>query len=112
MDMFKHVYLCGFGLSPPLPCFASILVTIQACLKFEPAGTLFGIVSKILSNDGWRRGKTLTTQSITVCTQGVKKDKVSAFIVERAFGGVTNGKPEDKLGIRGSNSKHFNMQYM
>ena len=32
------------------------------------------------------------------------KDKVTAFIVERAFGGVTNGKPEDKLGIRGSNS--------
>ena len=30
---------------------------------------------------------------------------MSAFIVERAFGGVTNGKPEDKLGIRGSNSQ-------
>lgn len=36
---------------------------------------------------------------------GVKKDKISAFIVERAFGGITSGKPEDKLGIRGSNSK-------
>ncbi|XP_045707821.1 complex I assembly factor ACAD9, mitochondrial isoform X3 [Phyllostomus hastatus] len=31
------------------------------------------------------------------------KDKITAFIVERDFGGVTNGKPEDKLGIRGSN---------
>ena len=29
---------------------------------------------------------------------------MTAFIVERSFGGVTNGKPEDKLGIRGSNS--------
>lgn len=38
---------------------------------------------------------------------GVKKDKISAFIVERAFGGVTSGKPEDKLGIRGSNSEPF-----
>lgn len=36
---------------------------------------------------------------------GVTKDKITAFIVERAFGGVTHGKPEDKLGIRGSNSK-------
>lgn len=36
---------------------------------------------------------------------GVKKDKSTAFIVERAFGGITSGKPEDKLGIRGSNSK-------
>lgn len=36
---------------------------------------------------------------------GTRKDKVTAFIVERAFGGVASGKPEDKLGIRGSNSK-------
>jgi alkylation response protein AidB-like acyl-CoA dehydrogenase len=33
-----------------------------------------------------------------------KRDVVTAFIVERDFGGVTNGKPEDKLGIRGSNT--------
>ena len=26
-------------------------------------------------------------------------------MVERAFGGVSNGKPEDKMGIRGSNSE-------
>ena len=40
-----------------------------------------------------------------VVVDGEKKDKVTAFIVERAFGGVVSGKPEDKLGIRGSNSK-------
>lgn len=39
-------------------------------------------------------------------TQGEKQDKITAFIVERAFGGVTSGKPEDKLGIRGSNSEY------
>ncbi|TNN79613.1 Acyl-CoA dehydrogenase family member 9, mitochondrial [Liparis tanakae] len=39
-----------------------------------------------------------------VVVDGEKKDKISAFIVERAFGGVTSGKPEDKLGIRGSNT--------
>jgi acyl-CoA dehydrogenase family protein 9 len=38
-------------------------------------------------------------------SDGLVKDKITAFIVERDFGGVTNGKPEDKLGIRGSNSK-------
>lgn len=37
---------------------------------------------------------------------GQLKDKITAFIVEREFGGVTHGKPEDKLGIRGSNSKN------
>jgi very long chain acyl-CoA dehydrogenase len=35
---------------------------------------------------------------------GKKKDKVSAFIVERAFGGVTNGPPENKMGIKCSNT--------
>ena len=30
--------------------------------------------------------------------------QVTAFIVERKFGGVTSGKPESKLGIRGSNT--------
>ena len=40
--------------------------------------------------------------------QGEKVDKVTAFIVERGFGGVTHGKPEDKLGIRGSNSRYPN----
>lgn len=38
-----------------------------------------------------------------VDSDGSVKDKITAFIVERDFGGVTNGKPEDKLGIRGSN---------
>lgn len=38
---------------------------------------------------------------------GAKKDKITAFIVEKAFGGVSSGKPEDKMGIRGSYSKPF-----
>lgn len=41
---------------------------------------------------------------------GIAKDKITAFVVERTFGGITNGKPEDKLGIRGSNSKTFLIQ--
>merc|ERR1719435_639220 len=35
---------------------------------------------------------------------GVATDKVSAFIVERSFGGVTNGPPEKKMGIKCSNT--------
>lgn len=30
--------------------------------------------------------------------------QVTAFIVERAFGGVTNGPPENKMGIKASNT--------
>lgn len=35
---------------------------------------------------------------------GEVKDKITAFIVERKFGGVTNGKPEKKMGIKCSNT--------
>ncbi|XP_041639172.1 complex I assembly factor ACAD9, mitochondrial [Cheilinus undulatus] len=45
-----------------------------------------------------------------VAVDGVKKDKITAFIVERAFGGVTHGKLEDKLGIRGSNTCEVNFE--
>merc|ERR1719239_1031338 len=35
---------------------------------------------------------------------GTETEKVSAFIVERKFGGVTNGPPEKKMGIKCSNT--------
>jgi len=40
---------------------------------------------------------------------GSLKDKISAFVVERAFGGVTTGPPENKMGIKASNTAevHF-----
>lgn len=44
--------------------------------------------------------KTPVTDEVT----GETKDKITAFIVERSFGGVTNGKPEKKMGINCSNT--------
>lgn len=35
---------------------------------------------------------------------GTEKDKVTAFIVERSFGGVSHGAPEKKMGIKASNT--------
>merc|ERR1719447_418012 len=35
---------------------------------------------------------------------GTTKEKVTAFIVERSFGGVSNGPPEKKMGIKCSNT--------
>ncbi|XP_032887912.1 very long-chain specific acyl-CoA dehydrogenase, mitochondrial-like isoform X2 [Amblyraja radiata] len=35
---------------------------------------------------------------------GKMKDKITAFIVERKFGGVTHGPPEKKMGIKASNT--------
>lgn len=42
---------------------------------------------------------------------GKTVDKVSAFIVERSFGGVTNGPPEKKMGIKCSNTAEVNYFY-
>ncbi|CAI5731605.1 unnamed protein product [Hyaloperonospora brassicae] len=52
-----------------------------------------------ISNGGWADVLTVFAQTDVNGT-----DKVTAFIVERAFGGVTSGPSEDKLGIRGSNT--------
>ena len=39
---------------------------------------------------------------------GEKKEKITAFIVERGYEGFSSGKPEEKLGIHGSNTTSLN----
>ncbi|XP_050585646.1 very long-chain specific acyl-CoA dehydrogenase, mitochondrial [Bombus affinis] len=41
---------------------------------------------------------------------GETKDKVTAFIVEKSFGGVTSGPPEKKMGIKCSNTAEVNFE--
>ncbi|KAK8723315.1 hypothetical protein OTU49_011645 [Cherax quadricarinatus] len=62
--------------------------------------------SKIwISNGGLAEVFTVFAQSpFTDPKTGVTKDKVTAFIVERAFGGVSHGPPEKKMGIKASNT--------
>uniref|UniRef100_A0A8C5QPA9 Complex I assembly factor ACAD9, mitochondrial n=1 Tax=Leptobrachium leishanense TaxID=445787 RepID=A0A8C5QPA9_9ANUR len=57
-----------------------------------------------ISNGGLAEIFTVFARTEVVDKDGTTKDKITAFIVERAFGGVTHGKAEDKLGIRGSNT--------
>lgn len=37
-------------------------------------------------------------------TTGRKQNRMTAFIVERGFGGLTHGRPEKKMGINASNT--------
>lgn len=62
--------------------------------------------SKIwISNGGLASIFTVFAQvPITDPITGETKDKVTAFIVERDFGGVTSGPPEKKMGINCSNT--------
>ncbi|XP_017892033.1 very long-chain specific acyl-CoA dehydrogenase, mitochondrial [Ceratina calcarata] len=67
--------------------------------------------SKIwISNGGLASIMTVFAQVPTKDPEtGETKDKVTAFIVERSFGGVTSGPPEKKMGIKCSNTAevHF-----
>ena len=58
-----------------------------------------------ITNGGLADVFTVFAKTEVVDSDGSVKDKITAFIVERDFGGITNGKPEDKMGIRGSNSE-------
>nr|KAG5688117.1 hypothetical protein BaRGS_007576 [Batillaria attramentaria] len=61
--------------------------------------------SKIwISNGGLAEVFTVFAQTAVTDAQGETKDKVTAFIVERSFGGVNNGPPEKKMGIKCSNT--------
>jgi len=55
-----------------------------------------------ISNGAWADVMTVFARTPT----GVEgeEDKMTAFIVEKAFGGITPGKPETKLGIKASNT--------
>ncbi|CAB3373410.1 Hypothetical predicted protein [Cloeon dipterum] len=62
--------------------------------------------SKIwISNGGLAEVMTVFAQTpIKDEKTGAEKDKVTAFIVQRSFGGVTSGPPEKKMGIKCSNT--------
>jgi very long chain acyl-CoA dehydrogenase len=62
--------------------------------------------SKIwISNGGLANVMTVFAQvPITDPKTGEIKNKMTAFIVERGFGGVTSGPPEKKMGIKCSNT--------
>lgn len=62
-----------------------------------------------ISNGGFAEVFTVFAQTPVKQADGSTKDKVTAFIVERSFGGITNGPQEKKMGIKGSNTTevHF-----
>jgi len=61
--------------------------------------------SKIwISNGGIASVFTVFAKTMVKNEKGEEKEKVTAFIVERDFGGVTNGPAEHKMGIKCSNT--------
>ncbi|KAL9959520.1 hypothetical protein ACROYT_G032847 [Oculina patagonica] len=88
------------------PSSGSDAASIQTRATLSDDGKHFFLNgSKIwISNGGWADIMTVFARTYYTDDKGEKQDKITAFIVEREFGGVTSGKPEDKLGIRGSST--------
>lgn len=88
------------------PTSGSDAASIQTRATLSEDGTTFYLNGgKIwITNGGIADVFTVFAKTEVTNEKGEKQDKVTAFIVERAFGGVTSGRPEDKLGIRGSNT--------
>ena len=58
-----------------------------------------------ISNGGIAEIMTVFAQTPTKDPKtGEVKNKISAFVVERSFGGVSSGPPEKKMGIKASNT--------
>ncbi|XP_061743730.1 complex I assembly factor ACAD9, mitochondrial [Nerophis ophidion] len=96
-------YVAAFCLTEPGSGSDAASIQTRATLSEDGKHYLIN-GSKIWISNGAMADIMTVFARTEVEVEGVKKDKISAFIVERAFGGVISGKPEDKLGIRGSNT--------
>ncbi|XP_038067380.1 complex I assembly factor ACAD9, mitochondrial-like [Patiria miniata] len=97
-------HVAAFALTEPSSGSDAASIRTSATLSKDGKHYLLNGSKIWISNGGIADMMTVFARTEITDDQGVKQDKITAFIVERAFGGVTSGKPEDKLGIRGSNT--------
>ncbi|XP_062239995.1 very long-chain specific acyl-CoA dehydrogenase, mitochondrial [Platichthys flesus] len=89
------------------PASGSDAASIKTTAIQSPCGEYFTLSgSKIwISNGGLAEIFTVFAKTpMKDPKTGEMKDKISAFVVERSFGGVTHGPPEKKMGIKASNT--------
>ncbi|KAH0630094.1 hypothetical protein JD844_012719 [Phrynosoma platyrhinos] len=97
-------YIAAFCLTEPGSGSDAASIQSRATLSEDGKNFILNGSKIWISNGGIADIFTVFARTEVVDKDGAMKDKITAFIVERAFGGVTHGKPEDKLGIRGSNT--------
>ncbi|XP_054431741.1 very long-chain specific acyl-CoA dehydrogenase, mitochondrial [Pteronotus mesoamericanus] len=89
------------------PSSGSDAASIRTSAVPSPCGKYYTLNgSKIwISNGGLAEIFTVFAKTpITDPATGAVKEKITAFVVERSFGGVTHGPPEKKMGIKASNT--------
>ncbi|CAG7815004.1 unnamed protein product [Allacma fusca] len=97
--------VAAFALTEPSSGSDAGSIRTRAVLSPDGKSYLLSGNKLWISNGGTAEIFTLFAQTEVVDKKsGAKKDKVTAFIVERSFGGVTNSPPEKKMGIKCSNT--------
>ncbi|XP_077355752.1 very long-chain specific acyl-CoA dehydrogenase, mitochondrial isoform X2 [Festucalex cinctus] len=89
------------------PASGSDAASIKTTAVQSPCGKYFTLNgSKIwISNGGVAEIFTVFAKTpMKDPKTGEMKDKITAFVVEKSFGGVTHGPPEKKMGIKASNT--------
>lgn len=97
-------HIAAFCLTEPSSGSDAASIRTRATLSDDKKHYVLNGSKVWITNGGLASIFTVFAKTEVVDSDGSVKDKVTAFIVERDFGGITNGKPEDKLGIRGSNT--------
>jgi len=102
-DVASGRKIAAFALTEPT--MGSDASAVKTKAELQPDGSFIINGSKIwISNGGIAEIFTVFAQVPMKQDDGTTKNKMAAFIVERAFGGVTNGPPEKKMGIKASNT--------
>ncbi|ELW62354.1 Acyl-CoA dehydrogenase family member 9, mitochondrial [Tupaia chinensis] len=95
-------HIAAFCLTEPASGSDAASIRTRATLSEDKKHYILNGSKVWITNGGLATVFTVFAKTEVVAQDGSAKDKITAFIVERGFGGVTSGKPEDKLGIRGS----------
>ncbi|XP_061253245.1 complex I assembly factor ACAD9, mitochondrial isoform X2 [Bos javanicus] len=97
-------HVAAFCLTEPASGSDAASIRTRATLSADKSHYVLNGSKVWITNGGLANVFTVFAKTEVVDSDGSVKDKITAFIVERDFGGITNGKPEDKMGIRGSNT--------
>lgn len=104
-DLSVGKKFAAFALTEPSSGSDAASIRTKAVLSDDGSHYVMNGSKSYISNGGFADVFTVFAQvPVKDSRTGLTKNKVTAFIVERDFGGVTSGPPEKKIGIRTSNT--------
>ncbi|XP_053207789.1 very long-chain specific acyl-CoA dehydrogenase, mitochondrial-like [Panonychus citri] len=103
-DLATGRKVAAFALTEPSSGSDAGSIKSRAVLSPDGSHYILNGTKIWISNGGFADVFTVFAKTPVVTSSGEEKEKVTAFIVERAFGGISSGPPEQKMGIKASNT--------